>query len=407
MTWDCRLQTADWITKSATESARSEICNPKSAIVMDFYVILGVERGATLADIKRAYKRLARKFHPDINPGDRMAAAQFRQIAEAYETLSDPERRQQLRHDRRAGRCGRRGSTFGFDGFDFSVSVHGNEASDLRRSVRRRAASAGRAARRRVRRSAASICTSRSRSTSKRRCAAASGRSPSRGRSTAATCQGAGRLPRHAERRCAHCHGTGAVKSARGHMVFSKPCLHCGGTGQQRQTRCPACGGEQCRDADRDADDRTCRPGWPTARGFASRARDTSAATAARPATSTSTSRVQPHPMFRRDGDDLHVTVPIAIHEAALGAKIDVPSLDGPARVRVPPGTQSGQRFRLRERGVAVAARRPARRSRRRSAAGAAEAARRAIEGAAAGVRPDQRRGRRRADDREQDAESW
>jgi len=64
------------------------------------------------------------------------------------------------------------------------------------------------------------------------------------------------------------------------------------------------------------------------------------------------TVRVQPHPVFRREGDDLHVTIPIAIHEAALGAKVEVPSLDGPARLRVPPGTQSGQRFRLRERGA-------------------------------------------------------
>src|SRR3989442_14402521 len=73
-----------------------KIDNPKSSIrnvIMDFYVILGLERGATLADVKRAYKRLARRFHPDINPGDRMAAAQFRQIAEAYETLIDPDRR--------------------------------------------------------------------------------------------------------------------------------------------------------------------------------------------------------------------------------------------------------------------------------------------------------------------------
>ena len=89
---------------------------------MDFYVILGVERGATLADIKRAYKRLARKYHPDINPGDRMAAAQFRQIAEAYETLSDPERRQQYDATGSPADAGD-GATFGFDGFDFSVSV--------------------------------------------------------------------------------------------------------------------------------------------------------------------------------------------------------------------------------------------------------------------------------------------
>src|SRR4051795_8803929 len=94
---------------------------------MDFYVILGVERGATLADVKRAYKRLARKYHPDINPGDRMAAAQFRQIAEAYDTLSDTQRRQQ--YDTTGSLAGGGdGPAFGFDGFDFTVSVHGNDA---------------------------------------------------------------------------------------------------------------------------------------------------------------------------------------------------------------------------------------------------------------------------------------
>src|SRR5256884_5184129 len=94
---------------------------------MDFYIVLGVERGAAVSEIKRAYKRLARRFHPDINPGDRMAAAQFRQIAEAYETLSDPERRR--RYDA-VGETGAavQASTFGFEGFDFSVSVSGASA---------------------------------------------------------------------------------------------------------------------------------------------------------------------------------------------------------------------------------------------------------------------------------------
>ena len=94
---------------------------------MDFYLILGVERGASLADVKRAYKRLARKYHPDINPGDRQAAAQFRQIAEAYETLSDMERRQQYDRTGSLEEVGD-GPVFGFDGFDFTVSVHGDEA---------------------------------------------------------------------------------------------------------------------------------------------------------------------------------------------------------------------------------------------------------------------------------------
>src|SRR3954469_24598653 len=94
---------------------------------MDFYIVLGVDRAARLDEIKRAYKRLARRFHPDINPGDRTAAHRFRQIAEAYETLSDPDRR---RHYDTAGRSPSSDTTtFGFDGFDFSVSVGGPSAS--------------------------------------------------------------------------------------------------------------------------------------------------------------------------------------------------------------------------------------------------------------------------------------
>src|ERR1700704_2989858 len=95
---------------------------------MDLYVVLGLARGATLDDIKRAYKRLARKYHPDINPGDRTAAAHFRQISEAYETLSDPDRRQ--RYDTVGyTRAAVEETTFGFEGFDFSVSASGTTAS--------------------------------------------------------------------------------------------------------------------------------------------------------------------------------------------------------------------------------------------------------------------------------------
>src|SRR4051812_14235365 len=89
---------------------------------MDFYLLLGLERAASGEDIKRAYKRLARRFHPDINPGDRMAAAQFRQIAEAYETLSDPDRRR--RYDAAGHPIASEPSTYGFEGFDFSVSIN-------------------------------------------------------------------------------------------------------------------------------------------------------------------------------------------------------------------------------------------------------------------------------------------
>src|SRR5215467_5903941 len=93
---------------------------------MDFYIVLGLERGASVSEIKRAYKRLARRFHPDINPGDRMAASQFRQIAEAYETLSDPDRRRH--YDASGQQPASEPATYGFEGFDFSTSVHGPSA---------------------------------------------------------------------------------------------------------------------------------------------------------------------------------------------------------------------------------------------------------------------------------------
>src|SRR5579864_2612705 len=95
---------------------------------MDLYILLGLERSATIGDVKRAYKRLARRYHPDINPGDRTAAAHFLRISEAYETLSDPERRRRYDTTGRADST-RPATTYGFEGFDFSAAVSGAEAS--------------------------------------------------------------------------------------------------------------------------------------------------------------------------------------------------------------------------------------------------------------------------------------
>ncbi len=314
---------------------------------MDFYIVLGVPRDASLNDVKRAFKRLARKYHPDINPGDRTAAAQFRRIAEAYETLSDAERRR--RYDAVGSAPEAVASTFGFEGFDFSASVSGAAAStfgDLFAEVLQARAgrqSAGGPSRgadlhhtiavafdQALRGGRVSIAVSR-----QERCA---------------RCQGAGRLPA-SEADCAHCRGAGTVTSARGHMVFSKPCAHCSGTGRQRQRTCPVCGGAQT-----EMRSETLVVNVPA--GLADQARIRIPAkghvgvNGGEPGDLYVTVRVEPHPIFRRDRDDLHVVVPVAVHEAALGAKIDVPSPDGPARLRVPPGTQSGQRFRLRERGA-------------------------------------------------------
>jgi molecular chaperone DnaJ len=163
-------------------------------------------------------------------------------------------------------------------------------------------------------------------------------------------CQGSGRI-RTGETPCLACEGLGAVKSTRGHMVFSKPCPSCRGTGRREETVCPSCGGRQ-------TETRTGSlvVGFPPGLGDGERLRvagkGNSGGNGGEPGDLHITVRVEPHPLFRREGDDLYLQVPLAIHEAALGTKVEVPALDGPARLRVPPGTQSGQRFRLRERGV-------------------------------------------------------
>ena len=163
-------------------------------------------------------------------------------------------------------------------------------------------------------------------------------------------CAGRGRL-NVAESRCGHCHGSGVVRSARGHMVFSKPCPYCGGSGAIRQARCPACGGQQV-----EMRTESLTLSLPAGLADGARIRVPGKGHVGRNGGEAGdlyvTVHVQPHRLFARQGDDLFIVVPIAVHEAALGAKIEVPSIDGPARLRLPPGTQSGQRFRIRERGA-------------------------------------------------------
>ena len=314
----------------------------------DFYILLGVERAASVSEIKRAYKRLARRHHPDINPGDRLAAAQFRQIAEAYETLVDPDRRR-CYDATGSATAPPEPSPFGFEGFDFSVSVSGSAAStfgDLFADVldqgetRRHEGTPQRgsdlhqtitiAFEEAVRGGQHPVTVTR--------------------QEHCRTCRGDG-WQQVAETRCLSCQGIGTVKTARGHMVFSRTCAQCGGTGRQRKSRCPTCSGQQV-----EMRTEPLTMNVPAGLADGARIRVPGKGHVGRDGGENGdlyiTVQVEPHPLFRREGSDLHVTMPIAVHEAALGAKIEVPSLDGPVRLRVPPGTQSGQRFRLHGRGA-------------------------------------------------------
>jgi molecular chaperone DnaJ len=314
---------------------------------MDFYVILGVQRSASDDDIKRAYRRLARKYHPDINPGDRAAEAFFRQIVEAYETLSDPARRRHYDEGGQRAPVADEGA-FAFQGFDFSVvgdemppstfgelfaevfraSSVGEEGGpehgvDLHATIAVSFEEAMRGAERQVTVTRLESCG---------RC-------------------GGGGVLRGAAVRCGHCGGTGTIRTVRGHMVFAKPCAYCGGTGEQRVRSCPTCLGDGAT-VRTEAVPVRIPPGVNSGASLRIAGKGHAGRRGGEPGTLYVAVQVDPHPLFERQGDDLLLVVPVAIHEAGLGAKFLVPTIDGPARLRLPPGTQSGQRFRLRGRGA-------------------------------------------------------
>ena len=316
---------------------------------MDFYIVLGVTREASVSDIKRAYKRLARRYHPDINPGDREAAARFRQIVDAYETLIDPDRRR--RYDTGATtQQAEDANTFGFTGFDFSGSVDDRRATTFgelfeeiftRRAERERPSEAERGADLHFK---TSLSFDEAWHGTERPIALMR-------LDTCRSCAGSG-YHRTVESRCLVCEGTGSVRSARGHMVFTKSCPHCGGTGRLRQLICDTCRGQGL-----ETRSEALMVRIPAGVADGARVRVPGKGHAgvrgAPPGDLYVDVEVRPHRLFGRKGDELHLVVPIAVHEAALGAKVEIPTPDGPARLRVPPGTQSGQRFRLRERGAA------------------------------------------------------
>jgi molecular chaperone DnaJ len=314
---------------------------------MDLYEVLGLARGATLIEIKRSYRRLARKYHPDINPGDNAAEAHFREITRAYETLADPELR--VRYDS-AGSAGVGSATLRveFEGFDFSggqgqaSSTFGDlfaeiftrrqdpraedipaAGADLHASIALSFDEAMQGTQRQLILTRRELCHS---------------------------CRGTGVL-RVPESRCHRCQGNGVIRSRRGNMVFSKACEGCDGSGRIGQTTCAACGG-----AGQEVRTETVNVRVPPGVANGSRIRVPEKGHAGPPGARVGdlyiAVQVEPHEMFHRNGDDFHVVVPVAVHEAALGAKIDVPAPDGHARLRVPPGTQSGQRFRVRGRGA-------------------------------------------------------
>jgi molecular chaperone DnaJ len=308
----------------------------------DLYVVLEVLRTASENDIKKAFRKLARRYHPDINPGDNSAEEHFKRISEAYEILSDPLKREFYdqngfysdgvleQHETR--------STWGFSfkSFDFAGAA-GPKGEMFSQFFSRRAA------RRDPERGqdleyqmaitfADSIRGIKMRSSVQRR-------HPCDG------CQGTGRATKNGAP-CETCAGTGNVTRVRGRLKFASPCTECSGTGRT-VTDCVDCNGEG----------RVVRIDFleldiPPGVSAGSRVRFAGAGDAGKYGGPSGDlyviTNVAPHAFFTRAGDNLQCHVPVTFVEAALGAKIEVPTVDGKAVVRIPPGTQNGQVLRLR-----------------------------------------------------------
>src|SRR5512132_227070 len=267
---------------------------------MDYYAVLGLEPGASPAEIKRAYRRLSRRYHPGVNPGDRQALALFERITEAYETLSDPDRRRQYDTAGTASIPTPRGSEFEFAGFDFSFAARGTDAatfSELFADVLHPIPpDEGRAEAGADLHASLTVTFEESLRGVERQVVVTR-------QVPCGPCAGTGRV-RTPEGRCPHCHATGKVRWARGHMVFAKSCAACGGTGRQRYQRCDVCAahGRLVRSepvlihvpagVHQGATLRIAERGHAGIRG-------------GRTGDLYVDIHVQPHPLFRREGDDL------------------------------------------------------------------------------------------------------
>ncbi len=311
---------------------------------MDPYETLGVKRSASVPELRRAYQRLARQWHPALNPLDPVAAERFRVATEAFELLSDSESRARVDRGERAEPVPASEPQVAFQGFDFSVEVRRSSAGfreifdglipgaaperesapgeDLQQTTRIDFEESLHGARRRVQVMRFDSCP---------------------------ICEGSGETSLGPVA-CPKCKGQGQLRSRRGHMVFTRTCGECAGRGTLLRP-CARCDGEG----------RLMQSEWidvaiPAGVADGSQVRVPGAGNAGRrggrPGNFVLGIEVPAHPFFKREGDDLSCEVPISLGEAALGAHVEVPTPEDPVTIEIPAGTQTGQRFRLRKRGM-------------------------------------------------------
>ncbi|MHB8766320.1 MAG: molecular chaperone DnaJ [Deferrisomatales bacterium] len=317
----------------------------------DYYEVLGVKRGAQDDDIKKAYRRLARKYHPDVNPGDHAAEERFKEISEAHEVLSDPEKRRQYDTLGHAGfegfRSGAgprdpgagRGFGGGAGGFEFDVG-------DLFGDLFGQAGGPGRGGPRR----GSDLEYEMEIEFRESVLGAEKEVSYSRG-APCDTCGGQGQKPGAGGGTCPQCRGSGRASVRRGPMVMQQPCPQCRGTGRLPGPACDTCGG-------RGSTPRAehIRVRIPAGVEDGSRVRVAGKGEAGPGGSPTGDLyirvRVRPDPRFSREGSDVVTPVRVPLLDALLGGRVLVPTLGEDVRMKIPAGTQNGQRFRLKGKGV-------------------------------------------------------
>ncbi|MGI8468379.1 MAG: molecular chaperone DnaJ [Pyrinomonadaceae bacterium] len=331
----------------------------------DYYQTLGVKKDAKADEIKKAYRRLARKHHPDVNPNDKASEEKFKQVQEAYDVLSDEKKRKvfdrfgyyndNLDPDAPAyagGASAGGAGGFDFSGFNFEPGGSGGSSSfrDIFSDLFGGSAGARREPEppRAMPKKGADIEIPLALSFEESVTGLTTNITVHRSEQCS-KCHGAGDLG-GAIITCPTCHGSGQVQRAGGRLQFSQPCPDCGGTGRRREP-CPQCNGKGVTPKTEQVKVRI-----PAGVDTGSRVRiprkGQGGRLGAEPGDLFIITNVGKHRYFTRKGDNIYVTIPITVSEAALGAKIEVPTVEGKAQLKIPAGTQSGQKFRLRERGV-------------------------------------------------------
>ncbi len=328
----------------------------------DYYNILGVKKDAKADEIKKAYRRLARKHHPDVNPGDKASEDKFKDVQEAYDVLSDDKKRKvfdrfgyyadNLDPDSPFAGAAPGGGPggYGFSGFDFSETSGGGGSrfsdifSDLFGGGARSAApepprpmpKKGRDIEMPLSMSFEEAFTGLTRNITVNRSEQCS------------RCQGAGDTGGPVVT-CPTCKGTGQVMRTGGRLQFSQGCPDCEGTGRRREP-CSLCNGKGTTPKTEQVKVRI-PPGVDTGSRVRIPKKGHGGRLGAEPGDLYILTNVGKHAFLARKGDNVYITVPITVPEAALGTKIEVPTVEGKAHVKIPAGTESGQKFRLRERG--------------------------------------------------------